>query len=136
MWSNDCARTAGKGFIMAGYETPREIAAAWIEDRTPKAQSATMRADRHLYSYRLRIANWDRQDGSVWLADGYGSATTARHIRATAMELAAHDYSPTDYVMDDGGQTYRRWEVVAPGEPTPSWHFGAHGAVVVEEGRP
>ena len=127
---------------MAGYETPREIAAAWIEDRAPRVRLATMSASTSLYSYRLPIAT--RENGTILLADGYGSMTTARHIRATAMELAAHGYAPTDELttinrpssrLDPAPQTYRVWIKVA--SPTfdrvsnvyPGWRFAAYGAI-------
>ena len=121
---------------MAGYETPREIAAARIEDRAPRVRLESMVGSGALYSYKLRIAErdygHDAPNGPVWLADGYETATTARHIRAIAMELQAHGYEPTDELSSVNGQTYRRWVKIARhGDPRAVWRFGSHGAIVL-----
>ena len=117
---------------MAGYETPREIAAAFIDGLKPTARLATMTAHGNysLTSYRLPIAVRDHgapRDECWLIDDGYDGATTARHIRATALELNDHGYGPTLTTRTENCHLYRRWMRGV----RVAWRFGRNGSVIL-----
>ena len=91
---------------MASYDTPCEIARAWLLGKSPTKRLKTMYAGTiyrdgeqrpALFSYGDHyVVAFMQPDRSVALNEHDYSRTTGRHVTATAIELRTWGYNPTD----------------------------------------
>lgn len=86
---------------MAGYETPQEIASAWIDDRRPTKRLDSMYAGSFrldgqdcpaLFSYGPHFPLAIKTAAGILVNADYYSRTTSRHQRATAFALGDAGY--------------------------------------------
>lgn len=103
---------------MASYDTPKNIAAAFIAGTRPAFRLESMKVvdygrKRELQSYGphfpVIVDNLD--SASFWLNTERNSATTNRHVRAAEMALNEAGYKPTGNTKMSNGMVFAEYRL-------------------------